>query len=101
MYKIFKLFNKNEIKIVDEFFDKEKLVFLNKLTEYEFSYEIEIGNRYIYSNDKEILFTNDWDSFFFLLGTKDKEMMEKIISNNFFDGFLCDDKTTHSWDLEL
>lgn len=100
MYKIFKLFNKNEVKIVQEFYDEEKLVFLDKITKEVFCEEINIKDYHIYSDDKEILFTIDWDSFFFILGTKNEEMMQKIISNNLVDGFLCDSETEHYWDFE-
>ena len=100
MYKIFKLFSKNEVKIVQEFYDEEKLVFLDKITEEEFCEEISIKDYHIYSEDKEILFTIDWDSFFFIVGTKKKSMMEKIILNNLIDGFLCDNETDHDWDFK-
>ena len=100
MYKIFKLFNKNKVKIVEEFYDKEKLVLLDEITEESFCEYINIDDRYIYSKDKEILFTIDWDSFFFILGTKNEAMMQKIISNNLVDGFLCDSETSHYWDFK-
>lgn len=97
IYRIFKMFNKNEILIVDEFYENNNVITLNELTEYEFIEKIEYGDYYIYSVDKEILFTIEWDSFFFLIAT-DKNKMEKIIEAKYFEGFLCDSKTTHNWD---
>lgn len=97
IYRIFKMFNKNEILIVDEFYENNNVITLNELTEYEFIEKIEYGDYYIYSVDKEILFTIEWDSFFFLIAT-DKNKMEKIIEAKYFEGFLCDSNTTHNWD---
>ena len=97
IYRVFKMFNKNEILIVDEFYENINKVKLNELTEYEFIEEFGHSDCYIYSVDKEILFTIEWDSFFFLIAT-DKNIMEKIIEAKYFEGFLCDSKTTHNWD---
>ena len=97
IYRIFKMFNKNEILIVDEFYENKNTIYLNQLTEYEFLEKIGYDDYYIYSIDKEILFTIEWDSFFFLIAT-DKNKMEKIIKEKYFEGFLCDSKTTHNWD---
>lgn len=97
IYKVFKLFCKTDIIIVDEFFERTTMLNLNEISDFEFSEKVGVNDYYIYSSDKEILFTMDWDSFFFLLAS-DKNKIETIISNNFFEGFLCDDKTTHDWD---
>jgi glutaredoxin-related protein len=97
IYRIFKLFNKEEILFVDEFYENITSININELTEYEFSEKVGNNDYYIYSLDKEILFTIEWDSFFFLIAT-DKAKMEIIISENYFEGFLCDSETTHNWD---
>jgi hypothetical protein len=97
MYKSFKMFNKNEIMLVDEFFEEIKSINLKELTEYEFLEKFGHNDYYIFSSDKEILFTMDWDSFFFLIAT-DKNKMDRIIAANYFEGFLCDSETTHNWD---
>jgi hypothetical protein len=97
IYKSFMLFNKSEIILVDEFFEDIKSININEITEYEFIEKFRQNDYYIYSSDKEILFTIDWDSFFFLIAT-DKNKMEKIISEKYFEGFLCDSETTHDWD---
>jgi hypothetical protein len=97
IYRTFKLFNKNEIIIVDEFFEDINSINIDKLSEYEFLEKIDFNDYYIYSSDKEILFTMEWDSFFFLIAT-DNNKMEEIISKKHFEGFLCDSETTHDWD---
>lgn len=97
IYRTFKLFNKNEIILVDEFYENFNSINLNELTEYEFSEKINFRDFYIYSADKEILFTIEWDSFFFLIAT-DKIKMNKILLEKYFEGFLCDSETTHNWD---
>lgn len=43
------------------------------------------------------MFAIDWDSFFFLIATG-QEKMNKIISSNLFEGFICNEKTEHAWD---
>ncbi|PKB15274.1 DUF2711 family protein [Flavobacterium sp. 5] len=97
IYRIFKLFNKNEILFVDEFYENIKTINLNEFTEYEFLEKFDYNDYYIYSTDKEIMFTIEWDSFFFLIAT-DEIKMDIIISEKYFEGFLCDNKTTHNWD---
>jgi hypothetical protein len=97
IYRTFKLLNKNEIILVDEFYESINSVNTNELTEYEFLEKINHRYHYIYSADKEILFTIEWDSFFFLIAT-DKLKMDIIISEKYFEGFLCDSETTHNWD---
>jgi hypothetical protein len=82
---------------VDEFYENSKSVNINKLSEYEFTEKVSYPDYYIYSVDKEILFTIECYSFFFLIAT-DKRKMDIINSENYFEGFLCDSETTHNWD---
>lgn len=100
IYKTFKSLNKNEIIVTDEFYEKTKTLNINNLSEYEFIEQIFCNDYYIYSSDKELLFTIEWDSFFFLIATKNSTTMEKIINENLFEGFLCNENTTHDWDYK-
>ncbi len=98
--KAFKLLGKNQILITDEFYENTTTIDLDRLTEYEFCDEIGGKDYYLYSADKEILFTIEWDSFFFLIAT-DHKKMDKLIANDLFEGFLCNDKTEHYWEYTL
>ncbi|ADF51762.1 DUF2711 family protein [Zunongwangia profunda] len=95
IYQAFKNFNKDIIIIVDEFFENTVELDLTKLSEYEFIDKIDYKDYYIYSSDREILFTIEWDSYFCLVAV-DKNKIEYI--ENHFEGFIADEKTTHLWD---
>lgn len=97
IYKAFKLLDKNQIVVTDEFYETNSILELDKLTDIEFSEIIAFKDYFIYSSDKELLFAIEWDSFFFLIAT-DKGKMNRIISEKLFEGFLCDEKTQHTWD---
>lgn len=99
IYKAFKLLDKNEIIVINEFYETTLTLELDKLTEFEFSEKVGYKDYYIYSSDKELLFTIEWDSFFFLIATG-QEKMNKIISSNLFEGFICNEKTEHTWDYK-
>ncbi len=99
IYKTFKLLKKNKIIITDEFYETTSILELDKLTDFEFSEKVSYKDYYVYSADKELLFTIEWDSFFFLIAT-DSEKMKQIIKVNLFEGFLCNDKTQHEWDYK-
>lgn len=99
IYKTFKLLDKNEIIVIDGFYETTLTLELDKLTEFEFSKKVAYKDSYIYSSDKELLFAIDWDSFFFLIATG-QEKMNKIISSNLFEGFICNEKTEHTWDYK-
>lgn len=99
IYKAFKILDKNEIIVIDEFYETTLTLELDKLTEFEFSEKVGYKDYYIYSSDKELLFTIEWDSFFFLIATG-QEKMNKIISSNLFEGFICNEKTEHTWDYK-
>ncbi|ULT29134.1 DUF2711 domain-containing protein [Sphingobacterium sp. E70] len=73
IYKAFKLLGRDQIMITDEFYEQTSTVDLDRLTEYEFCDEIGGKDYYLYSADKEILFTIEWDSFFFLIATDHKK----------------------------
>lgn len=99
IYKAFKLLDKNEVIVTDEFYETTSTIELDKLTDFEFSEKVSYKDYYIYSSDKELLFTIEWDSFFFLIATG-QEKMNKIISSNLFEGFICNEKTEYTWDYE-
>ncbi|WP_104381701.1 DUF2711 family protein [Sphingobacterium sp. HMA12] len=100
IHKAFKLLGKNQIMITDEFYENTTTVDLDQLTEYEFCDEIGGKDYYLYSADKEILFTIEWDSFFFLIAT-DHKKMDQLIASDLFEGFLCNDKTEHYWEYTV
>lgn len=97
IYKAFKLLGKNQIMLTDEFYENTSTVDLDRLTEYGFCDEIGGKDYYLYSVDKETLFTIEWDSFFFLIAT-DQNKMDQLIASNLFEGFLCNDNTDHYWE---
>ena len=72
IYKCFKSLNKNKIIFTDEFYQHSSIINLSDLTAYEFSEEIGCRDCYIYSEDKEILFSIDWYSFFFIIAMDTK-----------------------------
>jgi hypothetical protein len=95
IFQTFKNFNINKVIAVDEFFDGSVEIDLNELTELEFIEKVDYKKYYIYSSNKEILFTIDWDSYFYLVAVN-KDKIEYI--ENIFEGFIADEKTTHLWD---
>lgn len=99
IYKVFKLLRKNQIVLVDEFYKKTRIIELNKLNEFEFHEKVDFKDYYLYSSDREILFTIEWDSFFFLIATNN-DNMRQILDANLFEGFLCEDTTIHNWDYK-
>ena len=99
IYKTFKLLGKNQIVVTDEFYETTSIIELDRLTELELVETVNFKDYYLYSTDKELLFTIEWDSFFFLIAT-DTEKMKQIIEANLFEGFLCNDQTQHEWDYK-
>ena len=87
IYKTFKLLDKNEVVVTDEFYETTSIFELDKLTAFDFTEKVSYKGYFIYSSDKELLFTIEWDSFFFLIATG-QENMNKIISSKLFEGFL-------------
>lgn len=99
IYKTFRLWGKNEITVVDEFYQEEKTLRLDELDEWQFAEKIDVKDYYIYSKDRELLFTIEWDSFFFIIASS-KPKMERIVAERLFDGFLCNPQTSHDWDYK-
>ncbi|MFY0591061.1 DUF2711 family protein [Roseivirga sp.] len=89
---------KRDIIVTDEFFEHNYTLNLDKLEEQAFIERIAHKDYYIYPSDKEVIFTIDWDSFFFVIATNTEK--ENEIQNS-FEGFLADENTTHLWDWEI
>lgn len=99
IYKILKSLSKDEISIIDEFYLNEKKLDLSSLTLKAFVEVIEGKDYYIYPKDKSILFTIDWDSFFFLI-CSNKSTIDVITSKLMVDGFVCTSETKHTWEWD-
>lgn len=97
IYQAFKLLDKKQIVVIDEFYEKKFTLDLDTLTDVEFCEQINDKDYYVYSVDREILFVIEWDSFFFLIAT-DVAKMKIIGREKLFEGFLCDEQTVHAWD---
>jgi hypothetical protein len=99
IYKAFKLLDKHKICVIDKFYERRSILDLDTLTIHDFVREIGRYDYYLYSVDKELLFTIDWDSFFFLIASS-QEKMNQIIEAKLVEGFLCDENTEHEWDMD-
>jgi hypothetical protein len=97
IYKAFKLLGKNKIILMDEFYEGTSILELNHISELDFAEKITMETYYIFSEEKEILFTIEWESCFFLIAAR-KAHMDLLISSKLFEGFLCTNETTHHWD---
>lgn len=53
----------------------------------------------IYSKDKKILFSIDWDSYYFLFCSS-KEIVEKSLKESCLEGFFSTDKIGHLWEFD-
>ena len=58
MYKAFKLIDKHKICVIDKFYERRSILDLDTLTIHDFVREIGREDYYIYSVDKELLFTS-------------------------------------------
>lgn len=96
IYNALKNLGKNEIIVVDEFYLNEKQLNIDLVTLTEFVEQIEYKDYYIYSKDKSLLFTIDWDSFFYLI-CSDKKVIDEILQNSKIEGFFCTNETKHTW----
>lgn len=87
---------KKRIMVVDEFGEKKKELNLGATTETDFVNFIKPKDYYIYSYDEKILFSLDWDSFFYLIATDEKN--KEVILNIGFEGFNCTNDMKHLWE---
>ncbi len=97
IYNALKSLGKNEIVIIDEFYENEKKLNLNFISLKEFIEKIEYKDYYIYAEDKSILFTIEWDSFFYLI-CSDKNNNDDILRKSKIEGFFCTNETKHTWE---
>ncbi len=99
IYNALKILGKNEIIIIDEFYENKKELNLNFISLKEFIEKVESKDYYIYTKDKSILFTIEWDSFFYLI-CSNKEIIDEILKRSNIEGFFCKSKTKHTWEWE-
>lgn len=97
IYNSFISLNKTEIIVEDEFHETYTAYDLGKLTVEKFIESIGGKDYYIYSKDKTILFSVDWDSFYFIICST-SAIIEKIVADQHFEGFLADIFTTPCWE---
>lgn len=90
--KILKSKNLLEIIIQNEWGDEREEILVDELDN-----KINYGIKNIYSINKEIIFSIDWDSFYFLFCSK-RELIDKHL--DYFEGFYCDDEISHSWEFD-
>tara|TARA_R110001592_G_C12969976_1_gene733159 strand:- start:66 stop:863 length:798 start_codon:yes stop_codon:yes gene_type:complete len=100
IYKTLKLLNKKKIVIEDVFREESRIINIENLTEIDFINSLNHQDEFLYSEDKEILFAIDSDSFFFLI-LANNDIMNLIISANLFEGFKCEQDTKDGWEFNL
>lgn len=96
IYNALKNLGKNEIVVIDEFYENEKEWNLDSISLEQFVTKIDYDDRYIFPKDKSILFSIAWDSFFYLI-CSDKQTIDKILRNSKIEGFFCTTETKHTW----
>ena len=96
--KVFEVNGYEKVILQDEFGDRNSEVFVNSLEEELFHDYNNIMIKNIYSPDKKILFTIDWDSHYFLFCAS-REIIEKALKETKLEGFFSFDKTCHHWEL--
>lgn len=99
IYNSLKHLVKNEIIVIDEFYESTKELNLDLINVEEFTEKVEFKDYYIYPKDKSILFTIDWDSFFYLV-CSNKVALDEILKAVNFEGFFCTDETKHGWEWD-
>ena len=98
IYNSLKQNGKNDIVVIDEYLESERELTLNSISVGEFIEKVEFKDYYIYAKDKSVLFTIDWDSFFFLI-CSNQPLLNEVIEAGNFEGFFCSETTDHSWDF--
>jgi len=97
IYKCLTYLQKTEITMSDEFFQDVETIEISTLSISEFVLRVR-GYMYLYPTDRSLLFTIEWDSFFFLM-CGDRKSLDHITFKFDFEGFYTDENTMHSWDL--
>ncbi|MFN8576752.1 MAG: DUF2711 family protein [Candidatus Sericytochromatia bacterium] len=90
--RILKLNGVLNVIVQNEFGDEKKEASVEELED-----NIYYGIKNIYTISKNILFTVDWDSFYFLF-CSNREVIEKSLG--WWEGFYCNEKTKHFWEIE-
>ncbi len=96
---IFDVLNFNKITYVtikDEHYENQKELNLAETSFKEFANSIDTNDFFIYSKNREILFSIDWDYFFFFIAF-DYNNIDKLNIETNFEGFYANETTTHSW----
>jgi len=99
IFKILKSNGINKIDVEDEFYQNQKTINLNALTQIDFCKKIDYDDYYIYDKNNSILFAISWDYFFFFIAINEKVFSKESIETN-FEGFWADEKTNHLWTWE-
>lgn len=97
IYNSFISLNKTLIIVEDEFHQTYTEYDLDNLTVDKFIESVGGKDYYIYSKDKTILFSMDWDSFYFIICST-SAIIKKIIADQYFEGFIADSFTTPCWE---
>lgn len=98
IYNCLRDMGKHELVMSDEFFEQRETVDLAELSFNQFLQ----GTRrhfYFFPADRSLLFSVDWDSFFFLI-CGNEVLLKEIIPKYGFEGFYCDEETHHFWALD-
>lgn len=88
--------NLSEIFIIEEFNNSLKKINVENFSDLDLINSINFKDYYIYSKNKEILFSIDWDYFFFFIGIDSKKISKESIEKNFF-GFWASSEDSHLW----
>lgn len=97
--KIFEINGCEKIITQDEFgYEKDEIPIMNIGMFNEALEETYYLRKNIYSPDKKILFTIDWDSHYFLFCSS-REIIEKALKETKLEGFFSNEKTCHHWEL--
>ncbi|UEG54563.1 DUF2711 domain-containing protein [Mucilaginibacter daejeonensis] len=98
MYECLKDLHKTTLVVTDEFFEDRKVIDIGLMSLTQFVTEVH-GYMYYFTEDRTVLFTIEWDSFFFLI-CADHDLLAHIVARYRFEGFYCDANTTHDWYLD-
>lgn len=96
IYDILKSKDITKIEVVDEFLKSRKTIDIKSLNKKEFCDTIDYSDYYIYTIDNSILFSIDWDYFFFFIAVDEKCFSKSDIEKH-FEGFWADKNDTHLW----
>lgn len=96
--RTFRRLGKGFIVVRDEFLEKKSTLDIREISDDEFCKQLGYKDYYICDIEEEVLFAIDWDDFFFLIAAS-TEMIDRILADGAFEGFLCEDSTRTYWEL--